>query len=126
MKCRGAPNVHLCPCHGLGPLWLFLSVTEQTALMFPGSTHPPSHHHHSPHPLLPIHPLNTTLLILQKVFNNLSKTSYGTDLTQHRTRAQVLGYHLQSAQTRSSVSLNGLVLGLELELERKLESMAHR
>ena len=41
---------------------------------------------------------------------------YGTDLTQRRTRMRVLGYHSPNAQTRSSVSFNGL----ELKLERKL------
>ena len=25
-----APNVHFSPCYSLGPLWLFLSTTEQT------------------------------------------------------------------------------------------------
>ena len=40
---------------------------------------------------------------------------YGTDLTQRRTRMQVLGYYLTSARTQSSVSFNGLELGLELE-----------
>ena len=34
---------------------------------------------------------------------------------QRRTRMQVLGYHPTSARTRSSVSFNGLELGLELE-----------
>ena len=28
---QAASNIHLCPCYGLDPLWLFLSVTEQTA-----------------------------------------------------------------------------------------------
>ena len=28
---QNALNVHLCLCYGLGPLWLFLSTTEQTA-----------------------------------------------------------------------------------------------
>ena len=36
---------------------------------------------------------------------------------QRRTRTRVLGHHLPSAQTQSSVSFNGL----ELELDRKLE-----
>ena len=46
---------------------------------------------------------------------------------QRRTRTRVLGYHSPSAQTQSSLSFNGLdlglelVLGLELELERNLE-----
>ena len=40
---------------------------------------------------------------------------YGTDLMQRRTRMQVLGYHSTSARTRSSVSFNGLELGLELD-----------
>ena len=40
---------------------------------------------------------------------------YGTDLMQRRTRMQVLGYNSTSARTRSSVSFNGLELGLELE-----------
>ena len=39
---------------------------------------------------------------------------------QHHTRIQVIGYHSLSARIRSSVSFNGLELGLELELERKL------
>ena len=46
---------------------------------------------------------------------------YGTDLMQHRTRTRVLGYHSPSARTRLSLSFNGLELGLELELERKLK-----
>ena len=46
---------------------------------------------------------------------------YGTDLMQRRTNTRVLGYHSRSARTQSSVSFNGLELGLELELERKLE-----
>ena len=45
-------------------------------------------------------------------------------VTQRRTR--VLGYHSQSAQTRSSMSLNGLELGLKLELERELERAARQ
>ena len=46
--------------------------------------------------------------------------TYGTDLMQRRTRIRVIGYHSLSARTRSSVSFNGLELGLDLELERKL------
>ena len=46
---------------------------------------------------------------------------YGTDLMQRRTRTRVLGHHSPSARTPSSVSFNGLELGLKLELERKLE-----
>ena len=52
------------------------------------------------------------------IFQKPLKTNdfnYGTDLTQRRTRMQVLGYHSTSARTRSSVSFNGLELGLELE-----------
>ena len=43
MGCQAAPNVHLYPSHGLGPLWLFLLVTEQIAWL-PGSgpAHPPT------------------------------------------------------------------------------------
>ena len=41
--------------------------------------------------------------------------SYGTDLTQRRTRTQVIGHHLPTARTPSSMSFNGL----ELELKRK-------
>ena len=40
---------------------------------------------------------------------------------QRRTRTRVLGHHLPSARTQSSVSFNGLELGLELELDRKLK-----
>ena len=40
---------------------------------------------------------------------------------QRRTRTQVLGHHSPSARTPSSVSFNGLKLGLKLELERKLK-----
>ena len=52
---QAAPNVHLGPCYGLHPLWLFLSATEQIAGL-PGSQvpDPPSHHHPPhPHPILP-------------------------------------------------------------------------
>ena len=45
--------------------------------------------------------------------------TYGTDLTQRRTRTRVTGHHLSSARTRSSMSFNGLELGLKLKLERK-------
>ena len=44
-----------------------------------------------------------------------------TRVLGHHSRARVLGHHSPSAQTQSSVSFNGLELGLELELERKLE-----
>ena len=48
-------------------------------------------------------------------------TKYGTDLMQRRTRTRVVGYHLPCTRTTSSVSFNGLELGLALGLERKLE-----
>ena len=43
MGYQAAPNVHLYPSHGLGPLWLFLLVTKQAAWL-PGSrpAHPPT------------------------------------------------------------------------------------
>ena len=53
---QATPNVHLCPCHGLGQFWLFLSVTEQSAWL-PGSQ-------------VPWMPLYMTLVILQEVFKN--------------------------------------------------------
>ena len=40
---------------------------------------------------------------------------------QRRTRTRVVGYHLPCTRTTSSVSFNGLELGLALGLERKLE-----
>ena len=46
---------------------------------------------------------------------------YGTGLMQHCIRIRVTGHHLPSARTRSSMSFNGLELGLELELKLKLE-----
>ena len=56
MGCQAAPNIHLCPCYGLGSLWLFLSVTELTAwllecVLVAESTHPPTHPSCSPTPL---------------------------------------------------------------------------
>ena len=51
----------------------------------------------------------------------LTDKAYGTNLMQHRTCTGVLGYRSPSAQTRFSLSFNGLKLGLELELERKFE-----
>ena len=59
----------LLPVHGQGLLWLFLSVTKQTAWML-GSPVLWTH----PHTTLPAtHPLYTTLMMLQKVFKNLYK-----------------------------------------------------
>ena len=40
---------------------------------------------------------------------------------QCRTRMQITGHHSRSAQTRSSMSFNGLELRLELGLELRLE-----
>ena len=40
---------------------------------------------------------------------------------QRHTHARVLGYYSPSARTQSSMSINGLKLGLKLELERKLK-----
>ena len=40
---------------------------------------------------------------------------------RHHLHARALGHHSLSAQTRSSVSFNGLELRFELELKRKLE-----
>ena len=60
MGCQAA---HLYPYHGLDPLWLFLSVTEQTSWL-PGSQVPWTHHHP------PTHPLYTTLVILQVLKNS--------------------------------------------------------
>ena len=51
----------------------------------------------------------------------LTAKAYGTKLMQHCIRTRVLGYHSPSAQTRLSLSFNGLELGLKLELERKFE-----
>ena len=48
---------------------------------------------------------------------HVSIVIYGTDLTQRRTRIRVTGHHSPSARTQSSISFNGLELGLELELE---------
>ena len=45
---------------------------------------------------------------------------YGTDLMQRRTRTRVVGYHSPCTRTTSSVSFNGLELGLERKLERAL------
>ena len=45
----------------------------------------------------------------------LQQLMCGTDLTQRCTRIRVTVHHSSSAQTRSSMSINGL----ELELERK-------
>ena len=47
------------------------------------------------------------------------ETEYGIDLMQRRTHTRVTGHHSPSARTRSSMSFNGLELGLELEFERK-------
>ena len=47
--------------------------------------------------------------------------TYGTDLMQRRTHTRVVGYHSPCTRTTSSVSFNGLELGLTLGLERKLE-----
>ena len=45
---------------------------------------------------------------------------------QCRTRTRVLGYLSPNAQTRSSVSFNGLELGLELGLKLVLERKIKR
>ena len=49
---------------------------------------------------------------------SLKSVRYGTDLMQRHTRTRVLGHHSPSVRTRSSVSFNGLELGLERKLER--------
>ena len=50
---------------------------------------------------------------------NINFLLYSTDLKQHHTCTRVIGHHSLSAQTQSSMPLNGLELWLELELKRK-------
>ena len=53
---QAAPNIHLCPCHGLGPLWPFSQLLNKQlgclGLRFPGPTHPPSPPTYPPTPLI--------------------------------------------------------------------------
>ena len=59
-----------------------------------------------------------TIIVHSKL---LQSQKYGTDLMQRRTHTRVVGYHSPCTRTTSSVSFNGLELGLALGLERKLE-----
>ena len=53
-------------------------------------------------------------------------TKYGTDLTQRRTRARVIGYHSLSTRTRSSVPYRVLLLeGGTHSNESLLEGLLH-
>ena len=47
------------------------------------------------------------------------RNSYCIDLTLYRTRTREIGHHSPSAPTQSSMSFNGLELGLTLEFKRK-------
>ena len=96
--------VHLCPCYGLGPFWLLLSVTEQTAWL-PVSYVPWTHL--SPTTTLPPTPLYTTLVILQK-FSKTSKTSYIFQLHCNATiyKTGVLMGQTWRGYNQASVNLN--------------------
>ena len=76
-KVAWGAKLFLGPCYGLGLLWLFLSTILNKQLrclcFLVALTYPPTTSLPAP-PHLPM-PLYRTVVILQKVFKNLSKTS---------------------------------------------------
>ena len=60
-------------------------------------------------------------MYIQTVIQQVTYLSYGTDLMQYHTHTRVVGNCLPCAQSRSSVSFNGLLLGLERKLERAVQ-----